>query len=95
MLEKKEKRILFENARLIFYAVLLVAGVLVCNLPFRFLCDYEGYSCVFCGMRHAIDYLLEWDFGNAVKSNPLICSVVVVVVDTCWILSKRFFCNET
>lgn len=89
MLTTEEKTVLFENARLTFYSVLVVAGVIACKLPFQYLCDYEGYSCIFCGMRQAVDYVLAADFQNAVLSNPLVLCIGVVAADMLYILIKK------
>lgn len=89
MIDRKEKLLLFEKARLTFYAVLVAAGIIVCKLPFQYLCDYEGYSCIFCGMRHAVDYIVAFDFKNAVASNPLILGIGIILVDVLYIFVRN------
>ena len=89
MIDREEKLLLFKKARLTFYTVLVVAGIIVCKLPFQYLCDYEGYSCIFCGMRHAVDYLLALDFKNAIASNPLILGVGIILVDVLHIFIRN------
>ena len=88
MIDKEKKIVLFERARITLYLVLIVAGVLVCKLPFQYICDYEGYSCMFCGMRHAVDYVLVFDFKNATESNPLILTVGIIFLDVFLIIIR-------
>ena len=68
MIDKKEKKRIFENSRIISYFVIIFAGILQCTLPFTYFCDSGEYSCLLCGMRHAIDYILQFDFYNAYKN---------------------------
>ncbi len=60
--------------------------------PFHYLCDIEGYSCAFCGMRHAVDLLLCGRFAAAVESNRLIVVLLVLfgaaAVDTLFIFRR-------
>lgn len=96
MLSKDEKKVLFRDARLIFYCTLLVSGLIVCAFPFQFSCNIYGALCPFCGMRHAIDYLIKLEFKNAVLSNPLILYVIVIIIDITFIvISKMFRRNKT
>ena len=88
MIDKEKKIVLFERARITLYLVLIVAGVLVCKLPVQYICDYEGYSCMFCGMRHAVDYALVFDFKNAMESNPLILTVGIIFLDVFLIIIR-------
>ena len=90
MLNKEDKILIFENSRLIFYAVLVIAGIVVCCSPFNFTCNYEGYSCLFCGMRRAIDYIVVFEFQKAVESNPLILYIAVILIDLINILIRKF-----
>lgn len=83
----------FENLRVEIYAIFQTVGILQCVLPFKYLCDYDNYSCVMCGMRRAIDYILQLDFRNAYNSNPLILVLVSVslfmLIDTALIVFRR------
>lgn len=93
MISKKEKKEALENVRIITYVVIFLAGILQCILPFNYLCDKNGFHCPPCGMRHAIDYVLELEFSQAYHSNPLIVVILllacVMVVDTLVILINR------
>lgn len=93
MIDKKEKKRIFENSRIISYFVIIFAGILQCTLPFTYFCDSGEYSCLLCGMRHAIDYILQFDFYNAYKSNPLIIVIIAIgllmIVDTVIIVFNR------
>ena len=84
MLDNKTRKQLFSEIRIIVYCVIVLSGILSCTIPFRYLCDFDGYSCPLCGMRHAIDYVLKFDFISAYKSNPLI---VLVVLSGVWMIT--------
>lgn len=94
-IERKE----FENIRIEIYIIFQVTGILQCILPLKYLCDYNEYSCIMCEMRHAIDYVLQLDFRNAYKSNPLIFLIIAIgilmIIDTSFIVFKRIrnWCN--
>ncbi len=93
MIDKKEKKRIFENSRIISYFVIIFAGVLQCILPFTYFCNSGEYSCLLCGMRHAIDYILQFDFFNAYKSNKLIIVLILIacfmILDTAIIVFNR------
>lgn len=93
MLDRSERKQVFEEVRIITYCVILLSGMLSCTMPFHYLCDLEGYSCPFCGMRHAIDYVLELDFVSAYQSNRLIIvvilSAILMAVDCIAIVYRR------
>lgn len=93
MTDKQLKKQAIEDARMITYGAVLLSGVLCCSLPLHYLCDTGEYSCLFCGMRHAIDYLLRLNFAQAYQSNPLIIFVIVFgaigIFDTFSIIKRR------
>ena len=93
MISKKEKKIAFENSRVASYFVIFLAGILQCKLPFTYVCDREEFSCLFCGMRQAIDYILNFNFFSAYKSNRLIVVIILIacfmIIDTIIIVFKR------
>lgn len=88
-IERKE----FENIRIELYGAFQAAGILQCLLPLKYVCDYDEYHCAMCGMRHAIDHILRFDFYNAYKSNPFVYLFMMLglfmVVDTTVILIRR------
>lgn len=91
---KNYKRIAFENVRIIIYVVVIVNGLFIQYIaPFHYLCDYDGYSCLMCGMRYAVDEVLKGNFFNAYQSNPLIVALLILLLffvgDTIYILCKR------
>ena len=87
------KKKVCENVRVIVYFTLLFVGLLQCHLPFTYKCDTGLYTCPFCGMRHAIDYILNLQFKNAYNSNPLSILLllfgVFMCIDTIIIIFKR------
>lgn len=91
--EKSIRRSAFESARLTLYTVFFFNGLVQYISPFPNLCDYEGYSCAFCGMRRAVDLLLMGEIKGAYQSNPLILLLIAILaimgIDTINIISKR------
>lgn len=86
------KQQVFEEIRLIIYGAIVLSGILSCILPFCYICDLEGVSCAFCGMRHAIDYVLQLDFVSAYYSNRYIVVVIMVgfvMVADCFVMMLR------
>lgn len=91
--EKSIRKSAFESVRLILYTVFFFNGLVQYISPFPNLCDYEGYSCAFCGMRRAVDLLLMGEIEGAYQSNPLILPLIVVLalmgIDTSHIIFMR------
>ena len=54
--EKDIRKSAFVSVRLILYTAFFVNGLVQYISPFPNLCEYEGYSCAFCGMRKAVDF---------------------------------------
>lgn len=89
------KQIALENVRITIYVVIIVNGLFIQYIaPFHYLCDYDGYSCLMCGMRYAVDEVLKGNFSNAYQSNPIIIVLIVFLLfslgDTINIIYKRF-----
>lgn len=88
----KEKAKCFQNARLVFYAVFVGVGILTCVIPYDYAC-YNGVSCLFCGMRYAIDCVLELDIISAYHSNKgiviLLAFGLAMTIDLLHILQQR------
>lgn len=93
MLNQNDRKKIFEEVRIITYCAIILSGILSCTIPFHYLCDLDGYACPFCGIRHAIDYVLELDFINAYQSNHLIVVIIstaiLITADCVYILFKR------
>ncbi len=91
---------LFEEIRIIVYIVFFANGMFIQFFaPFRFLCDNEDYSCIFCGMRTAINYLLHFDFVSAFQSNKYIVVVLFILclisIDVLIIVMKKIRKNKS
>ena len=88
------KKKVFESVRITLYAILILNGVFIQYFAkFRYLCNYQGYSCPLCGMRTAIDCLLSCDFSGAIESNYLVVIVIglifFIIIDTISIVYRR------
>lgn len=70
----------FEESRIIVYLVVVFVGIMQCILPIKYLCNYKGFSCPMCGIRHAVDYILIGDFKSAFECNPLIIAVTIALL---------------
>lgn len=87
------KRKVFREVRILIYVVIVANALLVQYiLPLDYQCNYNSNSCPMCGMRTAIDYMIQLDFQNAVSSNPYFLAAMVVgvlmLIDTVNILYK-------
>lgn len=93
MLNADEKKKSFDEVRIITYIVVIISGIISWIAPFRYICASDEYTCLFCGMRHAIVYLLQFDFKNAYSSNPLVILVIIagiwMVFDSTMIIRRR------
>lgn len=88
------KKRAFEDVRITIYITLIVNGLFIQYIaPFHYLCDYNNYSCVLCGMRYAIDSILDGNFTEAYQSNKLIVLVIfllaIFLFDTLKIIFNR------
>ena len=89
------KSIVFQEVRLILYAVIIGNGILVQYLfDLHYMCDYEGYTCSMCGMRTAIDYITKLQFKEAFKSNSYIIILfffgLLMLLDSASIIKKMY-----
>ena len=87
---KKDKDFLkhsFHEARVVIY----FAFFLNCFIAYKFkpctsLCDDGTVQCALCGMRHAVDKLLQLDLVGAFKSNGLVVLFAIIgliaIIDT-------------
>ena len=74
----------FRQVRFALYAAFLLNGVLVqWVLPLDFRCSVTGEHCFACGLRGAVDRLLQGDFSGAYDSNPLIVPIVLIAALMC------------
>lgn len=74
----------FRQVRFALYAAFLLNGVLVqWVLPLDFRCSVTGEHCFACGLRGAVDRLLQGDFAGAYGSNPLIVPIVLIAALMC------------
>ena len=78
------KSSLFAQVRFSLYAAFLLNGILVqWIVPFQYRCNLTGESCFACGLRGAVDRLLQGDFAGAYGSNPLIVPIVLIAALMC------------
>ena len=81
----------FCQARIILYIVVFVNFVVVYKFnPFSSLCDDGTNHCLMCGMRGAVDKILELDFYGAYLSNQYI--VVVLFASTIILSDIIYIC---
>lgn len=75
------KRRVFQEVRINIYIAIIINGLLIQFInPFHFLCDNESISCMFCGMRTAINLIIAGEINLAYKSNRLIILIIVIAV---------------
>lgn len=84
----------FQKTRIIFYAVLLSNGIFIQYFaPFKYKCDYTDERCFTCGLRTAINLIMQGRYTEAYQSNKLIVLVIAVfilmLVDTALCLFKK------
>ena len=100
MLSREEKIRAFESVRIIIYLVMIGNGLLIQYvLPFHYLCDLQNYSCAMCGMRHAVNYMLRFQFTDAYRANHYIVGLVIMlclmICDMIHILYKRIVVKKS
>lgn len=58
---------------MILYAAVIINGLFIQYIaPFHYLCDYDNYSCIMCGMRYAVDEMMKGHIFDAYQSNHFI-----------------------
>lgn len=89
----------FRQVRYSLYAAFVLSGVILqwcMRFPFR--CHVTGERCFACGLRAAVDAVLQGNFREAYQSNKLIAVVILVVVfmaaDVARYLGTKFFCSK-
>ena len=88
------KKSVFRDVKYCLYLSLILNGILVeWIVPLSFKCNDTGNSCPTCGLRTAVNLLLQGKFSTAYRSNKLIVVVViaavVMVVDVLLYLYRR------
>lgn len=89
----------FRQVRYSLYAAFVLSGVILqwcMRFPFR--CHVTGERCFACGLRAAVDAVLQGNFREAYQSNKLIAVVILVAVfmaaDVARYLGMKFFCSK-
>ena len=94
MKDKDIKIVAFQKTRMIFYAVLLANGIFIQYFaPFKYKCDYTDEKCFACGLRTAINLIMQGRYTEAYQSNKLIVLIISVFilmrVDAAFCLFKK------
>lgn len=91
---KNYKQIAFENVRMILYAVVIINGLFIQYIaPFHYLCDYDNYSCIMCGMRYAVDEMMKGHIFDAYQSNHFIIVLLGFYFSFC-VIRYIFYIRE-
>ena len=73
------KHSIFRQVRYSLYLAFILNGILVqWIIPFKFRCNFVDKKCFACGMRTAINLLLQGDFIAAYHSNKFIIGVIIL-----------------
>lgn len=84
------KKIFFDKefvmARFVCYIMLVVLLVIMLFFdPFTYFCNQEGYTCLACGIKTGIYYILNFQFDKALNSNQfmpyLVALGIVILID--------------
>ncbi len=83
----------FRITRVTVYFIVVCWGMFFLYFkPFKYLCDYQSYSCQLCGMRAALKAIIHLDFVSAYNNNRGIIAVVIIaiiiLVDSIYIIKK-------
>ena len=86
----------FRQVRYSLYAAFVLSGVILqwwMRFPFR--CHVTGQRCFACGLRAAVDAVLQGNFREAYQFNKWIAVVIflaaVMAADVGLYIGKRFF----
>ena len=84
----------FTQLRFSIYFAFFISGIIIQWLaPFPYKCNFTDEKCFACGLRTAVNLLLQGRFSAAYRSNKLIVVVViaaaVMVVDVLLYLYRR------
>ena len=75
------QKTVFQEVRFSLYITLLVNGIFIQWLaPYNYKCDFSDEKCFACGLRTAVDLLLEGKVYEAYQSNKLIVVIVLIAV---------------
>lgn len=70
---------IFRQVRYSLYLAFILNGILVqWVIPFKFRCNFVEEKCFACGIRTAINLLLQGDFMAAYYSNKFIIGVIIL-----------------
>ena len=91
------KKRVFRDVRYCLYLAFALNGIVIQWIaPFQYKCNFSDEKCLTCGLRTAINLILQGRFYEAYQSNKLIIAVVIVgvimVVDVLHYLCQR--CQE-
>ena len=75
------KNSVFRHVRYGLYLALVLDGIIVQWLaPFPYKCSFTDETCFACGLRTAVNLLLQGKFSAAYQSNKLIVVLVIAAV---------------
>ena len=75
---KRMKKEGFKQIRFSIYFAFFISGIIIQWLaPFPYKCNFADERCFACGLRTAVNLLLQGKFSTAYRSNKLIVVLVV------------------
>lgn len=89
MRDRDIKKSSFRSARFIFYIILFVNGFFIQYFaPFQYKCNYDDKKCFACGLRTAINLVLQGNYKEAFYENKLIILIIIIcafmLMDICF-----------
>lgn len=63
-----------------YFAFVLNGIIIQWLVPFQYRCNVTGEKCFACGLRTAVDLLLQGEFTAAYQSNKLILVIVLFLL---------------
>ncbi len=73
----------FTQLRFSIYFAFFISGIIIQWLaPFPYKCNFTDEKCFACGLRTAVNLLLQGKFSAAYRSNKLIVILVLAAVVT-------------
>ena len=85
----------WQEIRFSIYFAFIINGILIqWIVPMNYICNISDEKCFTCGLRTAVNLLLQGNFTDAYSSNKLIVGIVlfviVVLFDVIWYACKKY-----
>lgn len=75
------KKSVLQEVRFSLYIAFIINGIFIQWIaPYNYKCDFTDEKCFACGLRTAVNLILNGQFREAYHSNKLIIVIVLMVI---------------